>query len=293
VPHAYKLQKEHGKSFVALLVESQGTSKKEDMVGFVMQNFTKYANDDVFITYGENPFPSGIDGLPQCALIGVDGRVLMIGHNGDLGGKLDDAIEAELKKVQTGWGKSPEAKKARSLMYGKGKLADAAKVLADAEGKVKEDAKADFEEAKAELEARYTALKGSIKQLTEDGRFVAANAAALNLQKSVKGKAEWETEVAGIVGDFAKPEVDKELKLDKAVAGIIKAIGDKRPTDDHEKKFKDLAKKNEGTKVGARASELAAACSWKDGGGAAKRDKDEKDPKDPPKKDGGSGSKGN
>lgn len=287
MPHAYKMQKEHGKDgLVVVLTESQGTEKKEDMIGFVMNNFTKYGNEDVFITYGESggPFKTDAPGLPHAALVGVDGKLLLLGNPNGWGKKLDEALEEEFKKIKLGWGKSPEAKKARALMYGKGKLGEAAAVLAAAEGKIKEDAKADFDAAKAELDAKYAAQKGAIKNLTETGRFVAANTAATNLQKNVKGKAEWETEVGTIVADFAKPEVDKEVKLDKAVVGIMKAIGDKRPTDDHEKKFKDLAKKNEGTRVGTRASELAAACAWKDS--AAKKDKDdEKDPKDKAKDD--------
>jgi hypothetical protein len=284
VPHAYKLQKEHGKDgLVVLLLESQGTDKKEDMVGFVMNNFMKYANDEVFITFSESPFNNGLDGLPQAAVVGVDGKLLMVGRPGGWGKKLDEALEGEFKKIKEGWGKSPEAKKARALMYGKGKLAEAAALLAAAEAKIKEDAKADFDEAKAELEAKYAAQKGAIKALTDQARYIAANAAALNLQKSVKGKPEWESEVAAIVGEFAKPEVDKELKLEKTLAGVVKSIGDKRPTDDHEKKLKDLAKKNDGTKVGARAAELSAACAWKDPAIKSSKDKDEKDSKDKPK----------
>ena len=68
--------------------------------------------------------------------------------------------------------------------------------------------------------------------------------------------ADWEAEVTPLAAEFAKPDAEKELTADKALVAIIKSIGDKRPTDDHEKHLKDLAKKNEGTKVGARAGEL-------------------------------------
>jgi hypothetical protein len=289
VPHAYKLQKEHGKQgLVVVLVESQGTSKKEEMVGFVMSSFSKYANvNEAFITYGESgaPFPSGIDGLPQCALVGVDGKLLLIGNNGNLGGKVDEAIEAELKKVQTGWGRSPEAKKIRSLLYGKKKLGEAAVAAAAAEGKVKEDAKADFDEAKAEVDARFVALKSAVTALMEAGRFADAKTAATDLQKSVKGKPEWDTEAASLVAEFAKPEVDKELKIEKSLVSIVKSIGDKKPTEDHEKKFKDLAKKNEGTKVGARAALLAQAVGLKESTLGTKKEEEK------PKNEGG--TKGN
>jgi len=268
VPHAFKLDKEHFKDgLVVILDESQATKDHADLVGFVTQNFIKYgeySTSNVFITQGETPFPSGSNGIPHAAVIGVDGKLLLIGSPSGWGKKLDEALAEEFKKIKGGWGKSPEAKKIRSLMYGKNSLAEAAAAVAAAEGKVKDDAKDDFAEAKAELDTRYSAQKNAITVLREQGRLGEAKKAAENLQKSVKGKADWEAEVATIVGDFAKADLEKELALDKTLVGILKSIGDKRPTDDHTKHLKDLGKKNEATKVGARATELAAACEWKD-----------------------------
>jgi hypothetical protein len=292
VPHAFKLDKELGKSgLVIVMVESQmGDASKADVVGFLMQKFPKdFPNSDVFVTVGENgPFPSGSSGLPHCAVIGADGRLAVIGNPGALGGKLDDAIQEELKKVQTGWGKSPEVKKARALMYGKKKLGEAAAALAAAESKIKEDAREDFAEAKAELDAKYASLKSAVAALMAEGRFADAKAAATEFQKAVKGKAEWEGEATTLVAEFAKPEVDKELKLEKTLAGILKSIGDKKPTEEHAKKLGEFAKKNDGSKVAARATMFASAAAWKDsssGGAAAKKD-------EPPKKDEGSPPKG-
>jgi hypothetical protein len=283
VPHAFKLQKEFGsKGLVIVLVESQATQSPEDLRGFVLQNFMKYGSDDVFITRADSPFPNGSSGIPHAALVGVDGKLLMMGNPNGWGKKLEEALEPEFKKIKDGWGKSPEAKKARALMHGKGKLAEAHAHLVLSEPKVKDEAKEDFEQAKAELEAKYAALRDAVKGLKEQGRFLEAKEAATALQKAVKGKSEWETEVNPMVAEFATPELDKEVKLDKALAAIVKSIGDKRPTDDHEKKFKDLAKKNASSKVGPRAAEYAAACAWKDGAtGGGIGTKDEPEKKDP------------
>jgi len=284
VPHAFKLDKEHAKDgLVVILDESQATKDRADLVGFVTQNFIKYGQfttSGVFITNSETPFPSGSGGIPYAALMGVDGKLLLIGSPSGWGKKLDEAIEPEFKKIKGGWGKSAEAKKIRSLIYGKNLLGEAATAVAAADGKIKDDAKEDFDEAKIELDTRYTGLKGAIKVLTEAGRFIDAKTAATNLAKAVKGKAEWEAEANALVADFAKPENEKELALDKTLTAVIKSIGDKRPTEDHQKKLKDLAKKNDGTKVGARAAEFAAACEWKDPAAKSSKDKDEKDEKD-------------
>ena len=200
MPHAFKLDKEHAKDgLVVILDESQATKDRADLVGFVTQNFIKYGQfttSGVFITNGETPFPSGSGGIPFAALMGVDGKLLLIGSPSGWGKKLDEAIEPEFKKIKSGWGKSAEAKKIRSLIYGKNLLGEAATAVAAAEGKIKDDAKEDFDEAKIELDTRYTGLKGAIKVLTEAGRFIDAKTAATNLAKAVKGKAEWEAEAA-------------------------------------------------------------------------------------------------
>lgn len=290
MPHAYKMQKEHGKDgLVVVLTEAQNPSMtKADLVGFTLINFHKYGNDDVFITQSEEPFRTDAPGLPHAALVGVDGKILLLGNPNGWGKKLDEALAEEFKKIKSGWGKSAEAKKARALIHGKRQLAEAFALLTAAEGKIKDDAKDDFSEVKAELEAKYASLKEAVKTLTERGSFLDAKKAAESLQKSVKGKSEWEAEVAQMTAEFAKPEVEKELAADKALTAILKSIGDKRPTDDHAKNLKALAKKHDGTKVGARAGELAVACDWKDPSVGPKdkdKDKDGKDKEKPAKDD--------
>jgi hypothetical protein len=290
VPLAYKELKEHGKDgLVVILTEAQAPSPtKAELLGFTLQNFHKYGNDDVFITFSDEPFKTDAPGLPHAALIGVDGKILILGDPRSWGKKGDEAFKEEFAKIKSGWGKSPEAKKARALMYGKNQLGEAYTTLAAADGKIKDDAKDDFAEARSEVDTKYAAMKDAVKILEERGHFADAKKAAENLQKAVKGRPEWESEVATIVADFAKPDAEKEIALDKAIAGIMKSIGDKKPTEDHEKHLKDLAKKNDGTKAAARAAELAAACTWKSPAIKDTKDKEGKDPsKDPkPPKDG-------
>ena len=123
MPHAFKLDKEHAKDgLVVILDESQATKDKADLLGFVIQNFIKYgqfSTSGVFITNGESPFPSGSSGIPYAALIGVDGKLLLIGSPSGWGKKLDEAIEPEFKKIKSGWGKSAEAKKVRASCTGR------------------------------------------------------------------------------------------------------------------------------------------------------------------------------
>jgi hypothetical protein len=44
--------------------------------------------------------PGGGNTIPKCALVGVDGTVLMTGNPLEFGKKLDEAIAAEIKKAK-------------------------------------------------------------------------------------------------------------------------------------------------------------------------------------------------
>ncbi len=261
MPHAIKSVNEHGKDgLVAILMESQGLPES-DLLGFMMKRFP---TNKCMITPGSGLHTDKQPGsIPWAGLVGVDGTLLLQGNPNGMVKKFDDAIDAELKKIKTGWGKSPEVKKARAAMYGKGNLADAAQILDGAEKQIKDDAKDDFNAARAELQARYDIRKKGIKAVMETGRFLEAQKMAQDLAKGVKGKADWETEMAEALKEFEKPEVDKEVKLDRELQKIVASIGDKAPTDAHASSFKAFAKKNAGTKVGARAEAYAAAAVFK------------------------------
>jgi hypothetical protein len=265
VPHAIKMIEEMGKDgLVVLLPESQGCPA-DDILGFFVKKFPKNTNAAfkavVMSGQGLSTSPSS-GGLPNAALIGVDGTVLWVGNPNGAPKKIEELTADEIKKIKGGWGKSPDAKKARAQMYGKGNLAEAAKILAAAEQGVKPEHKEDFDAAKAELEVRYAARKKGVTALTEKARLTEAQKAALALQKDVKGKAEWETEVAALVDGFKTPEMDKELKADQALMKMIAGWADKAPADEAATALDKFAKKNEGTKAANRAKEFAAAAKF-------------------------------
>jgi hypothetical protein len=261
VPHAIKTQAEKGKDGVVyVLMESQGLPADE-LLGFMLKKFPK---NKCIVTPGQglstDP-PSG--GLPHAAMIGVDGTVLWHGHPLSGMKKIEELVDGELKKIKTGWGKSPEIKKARMLMYSKGQLGEAGKILDAAEQSVKPEAKDDFDAAKAELLVRYEAEKKSVSALMAEGRFADAFKNAQDLVKNTKGNAEWEKEAAGLLEAFKTPENDKELKADQALMKIVNAWGDKAPGEDAATGLKSFAKKNDGTKAAERAKAFAEAVVYK------------------------------
>ena len=261
VPHAIKEQAEKGKlGLVSLLIESQGLPT-DDLLGFMWNRFPQseclVTTEQWFRTANQ---PGSI---PYGCVVGVDGTMLFEGRPTSDTKKFAEAIDGELKKIKTGWGKSAEIKKARMLLYSKDAIAEAAAILAAAEATVKDDAKDDFAAAKAEVDVQYANRKSAIDLLLKQGRAVDAQEAAKAFAKAVKGKAEWEAEAKAMVEQFADATVAGELKADQQIEKILKAAKDKGPTPEHAKALKAIADKNQGLKAAARASELAKAAEFK------------------------------
>jgi hypothetical protein len=264
VPHAIKLKNELGKDGLeCLLIESQNLAANEIPL-FMAQ---KFPTNDTILT-NEQPFkPAGWEkaggGLPYACLIGADGTMLWEGRPNGAPKKIEELIEAEIKKIKAGWGKTPEIKKARAAMHSKGNLGEAATILASIAEQVPADAKDDFDAAQSEVQALYSGMKSGIETAVKEGRYTDAQKLASALAKGVKGKADWEAEVAPLVADLQTPEAQKEIKLCAAVEKIYNANGTKAPKEDQGKKLRDLAKKNEGLKTAAYAVALANACEYK------------------------------
>lgn len=261
VPHAIKLFEERAKDgVVCILMESQSLPPNE-LPGFMMQ---KFPSNQCFVT-SEQPFRTEHQEnyVPFSAVIGVDGTLILDGGTSALGKKLDAAIDAELKKLKTGWGKTPEIAKARALMHGQGKLVEAQNLLSSIEANITEEAKADFDAAKDELATKIAVKKRSVGSLMAEGRFLDAKKAAQEFQASIKGHAEFEKDAAELIAGFATPEVEKELKADQSLAKMLKSYRDKGPGKDGASALTQFAKKNDGTKVAERAKVLAEAAAYK------------------------------
>jgi hypothetical protein len=94
VPAATKLQEEYGDDIQVIFVECQGATR-EQFEAFAWS--MKWMGNNAMWTE-ERPFATVGGGLPETALIGIYGRIIMQGHPGSYGKKLEAAIEAEIKK---------------------------------------------------------------------------------------------------------------------------------------------------------------------------------------------------
>ncbi len=236
------------KGLVTVLMERQGSNDAQ-LESFLWQRFPD--NDCFACVSGFVPTPPS-NGIPHGALIGVDGKLLWSGNPLSDSKQISELIDAELDKVKKGWGESPEARKVRAALHGKGNLGGAvALVAAMAEG----DERTALQ---AEIDRRYASQKKAVTTLQEDGRWLDAQDACKELGKSVGKHEVWAAEVAELAASFETEAGKAELSADKKFEKIVKLLRNKKG-DAAPKQIEALLKSAANTKVGARAQRTLEA----------------------------------
>jgi len=243
VPTAVKHQRELGDDVQVIFVECQGADR-DTYEAFAWK--MKWMGNSAVWT-DERPIPTTGTGLPETALIGVDGKVILQGHPGMLGKKLEDALTAEIKKSkQAPEGTSNDLKKAWG-MFAKGDVAGA---IAECDQVATDEASA----AKAEFVARTVAKIERIKRMVDAGELHEASQLAGALEKSVKANVDLAAKLAEQTARIADPAMESEREASKALAALLDKIAVDKPFDaGNVKKVAALAAKYPGTKSAARA----------------------------------------
>jgi hypothetical protein len=247
VPSAIKHDHEFSsKGLVTILVERQG-AEQDNLESFLWKTFP---DSECFSCVGGSvfvPIPES-KGIPHSGVIGVDGTLLWAGNPLSAPKQIEDLLEAELVKVKKGWGATPDARKVRAALYGKGDFTGAqAAITALPEGEERTA-------LQAELDKRYGVLKQAVTNLRDQGQWLAAQEAALELQKGVAGGKQV-SEVAALVAEFDTDAAKAEIAMDKKLDKIVKQLRDKK-TDNAKKALQSLVKGAGATKVGERAKHL-------------------------------------
>jgi hypothetical protein len=249
VPSAIKHDHElSSKGLVSILVEAQGADDAT-LESFLWK---KFPDNNCFSSVGTFvPIPES-QGIPHAAVIGVDGTLLWAGHPLGDAKKVEELILAELAKVKKGWGDTPEARKVRASLYGKGDLAGAAAIVAampEGDERTK---------LQGEVDQRYASGKKSVATLQAQGRWLDAQAAAKSLLKSIGTRAEWVAEVTPLVAEFDSETGKAEIAQDRKLEKIVKQLQDKKG-DGAPKALQALLKSAGNTKVGERAARMLKA----------------------------------
>lgn len=244
MPTAVKHQRELGDDIQVIFVECQGADR-DTYEAFAWK--MKWMGNQAMWTE-ERPLPTTGSGLPETALIGVDGSVIMQGHPGALGKKLTEAIEAEIKKSkQPPEGSPAELKKAwTAFLKGdvSGAIAECDKLGGD-----------DAEAAKSEFLSRTSARLERAQRLIDEGYLHAAEELVSELEKGLKGHEELSAKLGELSSKISDPAMQRELEAAKALDKLFDKIATDKPFDaGNVKKVQSLADKYEGTKAAARAA---------------------------------------
>jgi hypothetical protein len=248
VPHAVKRDNElRDQGLVTVFLQSQEATESS-LPGFVWAHWpgfhARLANNT------QLPLPKS-KGIPHAIFLGVDGTVLWDGNPGAGEKQYRQLLDQELTKVQKGWGPDPDTRKVRALLYGKQNLAEAKKAIdAIADQKLKAD-------LQGELDAVRSRRAAGVKHMIEDDRWVEAQEAALALQKSCTGIADWQADVNALLATFDTPEAKKELAADDKLQKLAVAVRKTKPkTSELLAQLAPIAKSATGTKVGEKLAKL-------------------------------------
>ncbi len=241
MPAALKLKEQFGDDLHVVFVESQGATA-DVHEAFVWR--MKWMGLGGLWT-SEQPFPTLGDGLPETALVGVDGKILFQGYPDH--GKIEELIVAELRKAKDAPEGTPKELKQAWKDWMKGDLATA---LAACD-KVANDAGA---ELRGKITSRFEREVEAAKWCIDNGYMAVAEERLRKLQKEARGVAALESLAKVQAERLAAPELAKEVEADKAWSAFAATAARKKPFDEpNVKKAQALADKHAGTKAGARA----------------------------------------
>ena len=253
MPASIKLQEELGSDVQVIFVECQGT--QDDVWEAFAWKMKWMGNDAMWTT--ERPIPTVGKGLPEVALIGIDGKVIMQGYPGDFGKKFEEAVVAEIKKSKSAPEGTPKELEKAWQLFRKGDLAGA---LAECDKVTTDGAKA----LRTELIAMTSAKIERAKWLLDNG-FIGEGEKLLN---SLAGQVKADATLASAHSDqksrLATPEMAKEREADKALTSLVGKIAKEKPFEPgNVKKAQSLAEKHSGTRAAERASRLVALAQVK------------------------------
>jgi hypothetical protein len=251
------LAEEYGDALQVIFVECQGATR-DQFEAFVWKQ--KWMGPANAMWTEERPFQTLGNGLPETALLGIDGKILLQGYPGNFGKKLEEMLAAEIKKSKDAPAGTAAPLKKAWTSFAKGEIAAA---LAECDKLGTDEAKA----AREEFAARTNARVARAKWLIENGFLVEAEKHLDRLAKDVKGAPELESLVNAEVTRMNDPALAAERDAGKAVSALFGQIAKKKPFDaPNVQKAESLAEKHAGTKSAERAARFAALSKVRVGG---------------------------
>lgn len=249
-----KLQEEYGEDLQVIFVEVQGTDDPK-VASFALEK--KWLGGRAMWTT-ERPFDVGLDGIPQFGLLSPQGEVVLTGYTNQMTSKIDDAI-AEMVKSARKPQKDLPKEVAKALVeaaaggYGKA-LAALDAVLADPKAEAEHAA---AREARTKVDSQVDRALGRVTWLLDNGYPLEAQAVHGSLSKALADVPARAEAVSALTKRLATEEVKAELAAAKALARAEEKLYKDGPGAKAKRTLEKIAESHAGTKVAARAQELA------------------------------------
>jgi len=250
VPAAIKLTKEHGDDLVVILVESQGASAPE-AESFAYER--GWMSGNALWTL-ERPCNSGVGSLPSFVLLGNDGEVLLKGNSSSMKGKIEDAIEEQIKLGNAVPEGSPKSAKKAWKSFRAGDFAKAIKGLNKIESKGGDDA-AGATALLARVNAKVEAEIERVQALYDIGYLLAARDLASELTDNLEDHATYGPQTAEALAFFSGPDLEVEFAASTAFEKLYSKVREDG-VNDLRKKLVKFADKHAGTLAAKRANHL-------------------------------------
>ena len=251
MPSAIKKAREFGDDLAIIFVESQGATQ-ERMERFAWDR--GWMGTTAMWTR-EAPFRTGSRGLPNFALIGADGKILMKGHPMSMQSKVVKAIEEEIKKGKGAPEGAPRSLKSAYKALAKGDYAKARAAAEKVVAKAGDDA-ADASAFVGSVDARFDKNAKRVEYLLSRGYALRADALFDELRAGAKGNEEFEARAAALTDSMTSDEVSDEMKLDKTFSRLEEKLQEDGLDEKLLRKVRKLVEKNEGSRVMQRARRI-------------------------------------
>ena len=248
MPTSVKLQEKFGDDVQVIFVECQNTTK--DVFEAFAWKMRWMGNNAMWTA--ERPLSTKGAGLPETALIGIDGSVIMQGNPGGFGKKFEEAVNAEVKKAKSAPSGTPKELEHAWKSFLKGDFGDA---IAECDKLASDDAKA----AREEFVSRITPRITRVKWMIENGYIVEADQEVAALEVGLKADATLSAKVAEHKALLTAAGMADEREADKAFTAFVSKVAKEKPFDAPTvKKAEILAAKHKGTKTAGRIERFVA-----------------------------------
>lgn len=249
-----KLQEEYGDDLQVLFVEVQGTDDA-GVTAFALEK--KWLGGRAMWTT-ERPFNLDLQGIPQFGLLAPDGELVLSGHTNAMTKQIDDTIEEMVKAARKPSKDLPKDVAKALVDANKGGYA---KALAALDAVIADEGAADdHAAAQAVRDDVAKRVDGGMKRVAwmlDNGYPIQAAALLDDLQKGLKGAAHGAEELAALGERLASDAAKAELGAAKALVKIEEKLYADGPSEKAKRALEKLVEKHAGTKVAARATELA------------------------------------